>query len=592
MAEVNVKRRLRLGELLVQQKAISEDQLTLALAEQRRSGRKLGRVLADMGILSETALYDVLSKHLKVPFINLKQVRIDKEAVKLLPEPLARRYRALVLQRDARGLLIGMADPSDLHAYDELQARLKSPLQLALVGESDLLKTLDAVYRQTDEIANLAEAVRVDLNEGDVDIERLSADEGSPDAPVLKLLQTMFHDAVRARASDIHIEPGEDKLRVRLRVDGVLQEQIIEGRRVAGALVTRLKLMCGLDISEKRLPQDGRFSVRVRDTAVDIRLATMPTTYGESVVMRLLNQSTSLLSLDKLGMPPATKERYRRLVERSAGMVLVTGPTGSGKTTTLYATLNHLNRAGVKVITVEDPVEYRLDRITQVQVMQKIGLDFARVLRTALRQDPDIILVGEMRDRETVDIGLRGAMTGHMVFSTLHTINAVSTVNRLLDMGAPGYMIAAALNGILAQRLMRRICPDCTRAATPTANQLAWLGNYRPASKPLSHTFHEGAGCTFCNLTGYRGRVAVYEILEIDRALADCIRRSDIEGFIAAERAKESYVPLVHGAIDLALSGVTSLAEAMAVSSGLEELVDVESTLSDKDVDNLLELQA
>jgi len=555
----------------------------------------LGRVLADLGFLSEASLYDILSKHLQVPFIDLKQVHLAPEVVKLLPEPLARRYRAIVLQRDDRGLLIGMADPSDLHAYDELQAKLKSSLQLALVGETDLLKTLDAVYRQTDEIATLAEAVRDDLIQGDVDIERLSADEGSPDAPVLRLLQTMFHDAIQARASDIHIEPGEDKLRVRLRVDGILQEQVIDGRRVAGALVSRLKLMCGLDISEKRLPQDGRFSVRVRDNTIDIRLATMPTMYGESVVMRLLNQASALLPLEKLGMPAATEERFRRLVERSSGMVLVTGPTGSGKTTTLYAALNHINRPGIKVITVEDPVEYRMDRVTQVQVLPKIGLDFARVLRTALRQDPDIILVGEMRDRETVDIGLRGAMTGHLVFSTLHTINAIATVNRLMDMGAAGYMIAAAVNGVLAQRLVRRICPDCTQATLPTANQLAWLASCRPGTNLERHAFVAGAGCTFCNLTGYRGRVAVYEMLEIDRGLADCIRRGDIEGFMSGARSRESYVPLAQGAIDLALSGITSLAEAMAVGSGLEEFIVPETPvvsdapLSDAGVESLLE---
>ena len=594
---MTVKRRIRLGELLVQQKIITVEQLTEALAEQKKTGRKLGRVLGDLGLLSEASLHEFLSKHLQVPFVDLKQVRIDRDAVKLLAEPLARRYRALILQRDARGLLVGMSDPSDLHTYDELQAKLKLPLRLALVGEADLLKTLDAVYRQTDEIASLAEAVRDDLNEGDVDLEHLSVEEGSPDAPVLKLLQSIFHDAIQARASDIHIEPGEEVLRVRLRVDGVLQEQVIEGRRVAGALVTRLKLMCGLDISEKRLPQDGRLSVRVRDNAVDVRLATMPTTHGESVVMRLLSQSTALMSLEKLGMPAATEERFRRLVERNAGMVLVTGPTGSGKTTTLYAALNHVNRVGVKIITVEDPVEYRLDRITQVQVMSKIGLDFARILRTVLRQDPDIILVGEMRDRETVDIGLRGAMTGHMVFSTLHTINAVATVNRLLDMGAPGYMIAAAVNGVLAQRLVRRLCTDCIQPVVPTPNQLAWLASCRPGINPERQQFFGGAGCTFCNLTGYRGRVAVYEILEIDRPLADSIRRGDLDNFVRAARSKDTYVPLVQGAIDLALVGVTSLAEAIAVGSGLEDPTHAEATpsdapLSDAGVDTLLELRA
>ncbi|HUO95261.1 MAG TPA: ATPase, T2SS/T4P/T4SS family [Steroidobacteraceae bacterium] len=588
---MSTRRRIRLGELLVQQQAISEEQLSAALAEQKRTGRKLGRVLGDLGFMSESALHEFLARHLQVPFVDLKQIRIDREAIRLLPEPLARRYRALVLQQDARGLLVGMADPSDLHAYDELQTKLKQPLRIALVGEADFLRTLDAVYRQTDEIASLAEAVREELSDGDVDIESLSAEEGSPDAPVVRLLQTMFHDAVKARASDIHIEPGEDRLRIRLRVDGALQEQLIEGKRVAAALVTRLKLMCGLDIAEKRLPQDGRFSVRVLDGGVDVRLATMPTTFGESVVMRLLNQSTALLSLEQLGMPEATEMRFRGLVERSAGMMLVTGPTGSGKTTTLYAALNYLNRADVKIITVEDPVEYRLDRVTQVQVAPKIGLDFARVLRTALRQDPDILLVGEMRDRETVEIGLRGAMTGHFVFSTLHTINAVATVNRLLDMGAPGYMIAAAVNGVIAQRLVRRVCTDCAHPVAPTPNELAWLATCRPGLALDRQRFVAGAGCTYCNLTGYRGRVAVYELLEIDRRLADEVRRGDLEGFARAARALESYVPLAQGAIDLAIAGVTSVAEAMAVGSGLEELTDSDA-LPEASVESMLERRA
>lgn len=591
---MTVKRRIRLGDVLVEHGTITAEQLATALTEQRRSGRKLGRVLADLGFVSESALHELLAKHLEVPFVDLKHARIDREAVKLLPEALARRYRALVLLQDARGLMVGMADPSDLHAYDELRSKLKQPIRLALVGEADFLKTLDAVYRHTDEIATLAEAVRDDLQQGEVDLEQLSAEESSPDAPVLKLLQTMFNDAMKARASDIHIEPGENVLRIRLRVDGVLQQQIIEGRRVASALVTRLKLMCGLDIAEKRLPQDGRFTIRVQDAAVDVRLATMPTTHGESVVMRLLSQSATLLSLETLGMTAATEVRFRRLVERNAGMVLVTGPTGSGKTTTLYAALNHINKPGVKVITVEDPVEYRLDGITQVQVLPKIGLDFARVLRTALRQDPDIILVGEIRDRETVEIALRGAMTGHFVFSTLHTINAIATVNRLLDMGAPGYMIAAAVNGIVAQRLVRRVCADCTQPATPTVNQIAWLATCRPGLNLGLQKFMAGAGCTYCNLTGYRGRVAVYELLEIDRTLADAVGRGDLEGFARAARGSAGYLPLAQGAIDYALAGVTSLAEAMAVGGGLEELIDVDAAtpLEDSIVATLLEQRA
>jgi MSHA biogenesis protein MshE len=591
---MTVPRRIRLGDVLIEHGTITAEQLATALKEQRRSGRKLGRVLGDLGFVSESALHELLAKHLQVPFVDLKQARIDPEAVKLLPEALARRYRALVLLQDARGLLIGMADPSDLQAYDELRSKLKQPIRLALVGEADFLKTLDAVYRHTDEIATLAEAVREDLQQGEVDLEQLSAEESSPDAPVLKLLQTMFNDAIKARASDIHIEPGENVLRIRLRVDGVLQQQVIEGRRVASALVTRLKLMCGLDIAEKRLPQDGRFSIRVQDAAVDVRLATMPTTHGESVVMRLLSLSAPLLSLEKLGMTATTEARFRRLVERNAGMVLVTGPTGSGKTTTLYAALNHINKPGVKVITVEDPVEYRMDGITQVQVLPKIGLDFARVLRTALRQDPDIILVGEIRDHETVEIALRGAMTGHFVFSTLHTINAIATVNRLLDMGAPGYMIAAAVHGIVAQRLVRRVCADCAHSAAPNVNQIAWLAACRPGLKLEQQKFMEGAGCTYCNLTGYRGRVAVYELLEIDRTLADAVGRGDLEGFARAARGSAGYLPLAQGAIDYALAGVTTLAEAMAVGGGLEELMDVDAQapLEDSIVATLLEQRA
>ena len=296
------KKKIRLGELLLENKVISQEQLTAALAEQKRSGRKLGRALTDLGILTENALHEFLARHLNIPFVDIRQLNLDREVVRLLPEALARRYRAIVLQADKRGLLVGMADPTDLFAFDELAKRLKQPMRLALVGEADLLKTLDIVYRRTDEIASIAQEVHQELREGDIDLEQLQADDGSPDAAVIRLLQSMFQDAVQVRASDIHIEPGETNLRVRQRVDGLLQEQVIDGRRVATALVTRLKLMCGLDIAEKRLPQDGRFAVKLKDKSIDVRLATMPTQYGESVVMRLLDQQANLLSLDALGM--------------------------------------------------------------------------------------------------------------------------------------------------------------------------------------------------------------------------------------------------------------------------------------------------
>jgi MSHA biogenesis protein MshE len=572
------RRRVRVGELLLEQKLINEQQLKTALAEQARSGRRLGRVLTDLGMVSEQAFHEALAKHLQIPFMDLRQMKLAPEVVRLLPEALARRSRALVLKADAAGAMVAMADPTDLFAYDELAAALKRPIRLALVKETDLLKTMDAVYRRTDEIASIAQEVGEELRETDVDIERLAAEEGSPDAPIIRLIQTVFHDAMQVGASDVHIEPGDSALRVRQRVDGHLQEQVIEGgRRVASALTTRLKLLSGLDIAEKRLPQDGRFSVKIGGKAIDVRLSTMPTQHGESVVMRLLDQSSSLMSLETLGMPPPMLERFRKLIGRSAGMVLVTGPTGSGKTTTLYSALQHLNQADTKIITVEDPVEYRLDRINQVQVNSKIGLDFARVLRTTLRQDPDVILVGEMRDRETVEIGLRAAITGHMVFSTLHTMSAVATVHRLLDMGAPGYMIAAAVHGIVAQRLVRRVCENCARPVQADAHEAALL-RAQFGAEAAAASFRAGSGCTYCNLSGYRGRIAVYELLEIDRTLTDAIRRGDLGRLEEAARASGGFVSLARSALDLAVQGITSVSEALGLATGSDSDEDTPST--------------
>jgi MSHA biogenesis protein MshE len=564
------RKKVRLGELLIEQKVINEAQLTQALAEQKRTGRKLGRVLTDLGIVEEQQLNDALARHLQIPFVDLRQLSLDQATVRLLPEALARRFRALVLQQDKNGITVGMADPTDLFVYDELAARLKQPLRIALVRESELLRTMDIVYRRTEQIASIALEVREELRSDDIDLMQLAVDESSSDAPVIRLIQNIFQDAVNMRASDVHIEPGEGMLRVRQRIDGVLQEQTIEGRGVASALVTRLKLMSSLDIAEKRLPQDGRFSVKVRGRSIDVRLATMPTQYGESVVLRLLDQSSNLMTLEQLGMPEGMLARFRALIERPAGMVLVTGPTGSGKTTTLYSALNYLNRSDTKILTAEDPVEYRLDRINQVQINAKIGLDFARVLRTMLRADPDVILVGEMRDRETCEIGLRAAITGHLVFSTLHTLSASATVSRLLDMGVAGYMIATALHGIVAQRLVRQVCPDCAQPTEPDDHQLAWL-QAQVGSRSAQMKFMSGSGCTYCNLSGYRGRVAIYELIELDRSLADCIRRGEVQAFADTARRQVGYASLTSSAIDLAAAGKTTLAEAIATTSGLDD---------------------
>jgi MSHA biogenesis protein MshE len=573
--------RVKVGALLIEQALITQAQLDTALKEQKRSGRKLGRVLMDLGILSEDQLNQALARHLHLPYADLRQMSLDPAVVRLLPESHARRFRALVLQSDKRGLLVGMADPSDLFAYDEIAKRLKQPLRIAVVSERELLRMLDVVYRRTDEIASLVQEVRDDLREGDVDLALLAADDTALDAPVLRLLQSIFTDAVQVGASDIHIEPGDGKLRVRQRVDGMLQEHVLEGNRVAGALVTRLKLMAGLDIAERRLPQDGRFSIKVGATHLDVRMSTMPTQHGEAVVLRLLNQAMGLQPLESLGMPDDIQRRFRKLIQRSAGMVLVTGPTGSGKTTTLYSALNILNKADTKIITVEDPVEYRLDRITQVQIKDKIGLDFSRVLRSVLRHDPDIIFVGEMRDRETVDIGLRAAITGHLVFSTLHTMSAVATIDRLIDMGAPAYMVAAAVHAVLAQRLVRRVCADCTNKYLPDANELAWLSAQVGEPAAAQMAFSHGLGCGYCNMSGYRGRVAIYELLELNRDQADAVRRNDLVQFARITAARQDYEPLTRSAVELAARGVTTIAEAMSAVSGINDEVETVASAGD-----------
>jgi len=565
------RKRVRLGDLLLEKKLISEQQLKEALAEQRSSGRKLGRVLIDIGAVSEADLHGTLATALNIPYVDLSHMALDPKIVGKLPETQARRHRALVLKEDARGYLVGMADPTDLFAFDELARLLGKPIRLALAKEAALLRTIDLVYRRTEEIVSLAEELDEELSDADVDLQALAAEEGSPDAPVIKLIQSMFQDAVRVAASDIHIEPDDRCLRIRLRVDGFLQEQVIEGSRVGQALVTRLKLMCGLDIAEKRKPQDGRFSIKVDEKWFDVRVSTMPIYHGESVVLRLLDHSASQKSFTDLGMPDDIIARFTPLIERGAGLVLVTGPTGSGKTTTLYAALQHLNTPDTKIITAEDPVEYRLERINQVQVNPKIGLTFAAILRTALRHDPDIVLVGEMRDQETAEIGLRAAMTGHMVFSTLHTQDAVSTVSRLLDMGTQGYLIASALDGILAQRLLRRLCDNCAHSVEPGVHQVAWLSRYLSAEQIAATKFAEGMGCTYCNMTGYRGRIGVYELLEIDSDIADAIRRTDLTALDRLVGRLTNFIPLVQRALKFATDGVTSIDEVMRSMSGLEE---------------------
>ncbi len=564
------QKKVRIGDLLIANNVITEEQLATALAEQKKSGRKLGRVLVENGFITEDQLLGTLAKQLNIPYIDLSRYHYVPEVVRLIPEAHARRFRAITLKEGPDGLLVGMADPTDIFAYDELSRVLRQPLRLAVVQESELLKTIDQVYRRTEEITGLAAELEQELAAYDVDIGALTAAEDLTDAPVVKLLQSMFEDAIQVNASDIHIEPDERELRIRFRIDGVLRVQTTADRRIAGALVSRLKLMAGLDISEKRLPQDGRCNARVREQNVDVRISTMPVQFGESVVLRLLNQATGILQLDQLGIPDKTRERFRRMIHSPHGMVLVTGPTGSGKTTTLYGALRELNRPESKILTVEDPVEYRLHGINQVQVNPKIELTFARVLRSIVRQDPDIILVGEMRDQETVEIGLRAALTGHLVLSTLHTNDAVSTALRLIDMGSAPYMVAASLRGIVSQRLVRRICQSCSEPFDLPANLKALLKT-EIGDEFENMQFHRGRGCSHCNATGYQGRIGVFELLEMDEPLIEALHGGDPLNFAAAARRQRGYRSLRQTAIDMAAHGLTSMDQVIRATYGVED---------------------
>ncbi len=565
---MDIRKRIRIGDLLIENKLISEAQLSIALEEQKKTRRKLGKTLIDLDFIQESQLLRLLSKQLNIPYLDLRQTAIDPDVFKLLPEIHARRFRAIALQEQNGKILVGMADPSDIYAYDELEKVLKKPIDIAAISESDLLSHLDSDYRKTEQIDSLAEVLDDELAETDFDLQALTQSTSTAEAPVVKLLQAIFEDAVTMQASDIHIEPDSNVLRIRQRIDGVLQEQLVDETRIATALTSRLKLMAGLNISEKRLPQDGRFNIKVKNKNIDVRLSTMPMVHGESVVMRLLDHSQGLLDLSKLGIPEYILTPLYQLIKKPHGLLLVTGPTGSGKTTTLYAALNDINSASSKIITAEDPVEYQLPRINQVQIHEKIGLTFPAVLRTALRQDPDVILIGEMRDQETVEIGLRAAMTGHLVFSTLHTNNAISTIDRLLDMGAEGFLVASSLQAVLAQRLVRKLCPDCRKPHELDPSETLWLSKIL-GETDIQATFYQASACHLCNETGYKGRTGVYELLVITPELATAIQQGDQTLFKEIARQQNTKTLSIN-AIDLAQQGITSLEEVLRIAGDID----------------------
>lgn len=579
---VSDNKRLRIGDVLVQSGIITNDELLQALDYSKENNVKIGKAVVSLNFATESDICEALGQQLGMPvFSDLSKLTIDSTTVSMLPENLARQKRALAISQSFNEntgnnvVTVVIADPLDYPGRDEIQDKLEpNEVDFVIAPEMEIVHYLSQLYKNNDTIAKYANQLQTEVSQSAFELnsmEQLSVTDGLSDVAVVNLLRSVFEDAVSSKASDIHIEPDVDLLRIRQRIDGNLAEQTLNNVDIAPAIALRLKLMAGLDISEKRLPQDGRFPISIGGKNFDVRLSTLPTQYGESIVMRLLNQSDGLLSLDSTGMPPELLVRFRAQLHRPHGMILVTGPTGSGKTTTLYGALNELNNPNVKIITVEDPVEYRLPRIQQVQVQTKVGLDFAKVLRSCLRQDPDVILVGEMRDLETAEIGLRGAMTGHLVLSTLHTNDAVSSALRFMDMGAAGYSVAGSLKAVLAQRLVRKVCPKCVKAYTPTQLEMNFIEDALgiPVETQKQHEFkmgNNGKGCQFCNFSGYKGRVGVFEFLELSQKMMDALRREDHEAFSREALADEGYKPLSHMAYHYATKGITTLEEVIKVS--------------------------
>lgn len=550
--------RENIGAILVREGLVTDEDLQAARGIQAETGEALTRVLVDERMIDETKLVRVLADHMGIEYVSLADVTVDPSAALLIPETLARRYSVIPYAFEDDALLIAMADPSNVLVIDDIRAITGLRVVARISTRTDILDAVRQMGAFDDTVSDLA-----GLMSDDEEPEDLSNIEAAvEEAPIVKLVNTLVTRAVSERASDIHIEPGEHDLRIRFRIDGVLHEVMSSPRSVSGAVVSRLKIMAELDIAERRVPQDGRVSLRVSGRPIDLRVATLPSIYGEKVVIRILDKDDAVLELADLGFLPESLDRFERSYRKPYGTILVTGPTGSGKTTTLYSTLNLLNKPEVNIITVEDPVEYRLPGITQVQVNRKAGLKFATVLKSILRSDPDIILIGEVRDGETAAIAIEAALTGHLVLTTLHTNDAASSVGRLIDMGVEPYLVSSSIDSILAQRLARRICERCKVSKEVSGDLVRQMG-FDPDEGPL--TIFDAVGCKVCSDTGYRGRLCITEILlmsEEIQHLAVERRPSDEIKKVAVEQGMKT---LRRDGMDKVRLGLTSLEEVMRV---------------------------
>lgn len=557
--------RYELGQLLLLKGVITPQQLEEALLQQMKTKQFLGEILLEKGFVSKETLLECLTEQKKADYINLAKVKsIKPEIVRIIPEAIARRYNVLAITLSENNLVVAMEDPSDIVAIDAIKRITGKKIKVVRADVKEIKDRIDRYYMDTGDLKETIAALEEETEtteEVDVDQLKIAAE----DAPIIKFVNSIFLQAVEKRATDIHLEPRQDNVSLRFRIDGVLQEMQAPPKSAYPGIVTRLKIMSSLDIGERRLPQDGRIRIVVGSKEIDIRVSTLPTIFGEKVVMRLLDRETVLLGLEQLGFEPKELQIFQEALLKPYGMIIVTGPTGSGKTTTLYAGLSFINSPDINIITIEDPVEYAIPGINQVQVKPKIGLTFPAVLKTLLRQDPDVIMVGEIRDLETAQIAIQASLTGHLVISTLHTNDTISTINRLSYMGVESYLLADSLNLVLAQRLVRKICSSCKEEDPEAESFLKKQG----ISLDKNVKLYRGKGCQDCNNTGYYGRIAVYEILNITKPIRKMIVEKETDDKIREFAEQQGMVTLREAAIKKAIAGITTIREALSSTLSL-----------------------
>jgi type IV pilus assembly protein PilB len=560
----------RLGELLVREKLISLSQLRHAQDEQQKSGQNLGYTLAKLGYVSDDEITSFLSQQYRVPTVNLEEYEIDPEILKLVQKEPCERHKVVPVSRTGNSLIVAMADPTNLNAIDDLKFLTGYNIEPVIASETAIHNAIEKYYNagpSYDEVMAGFDEKEIDFADGEDDVNLMELEKASEDAPVVRLVNMMLLNAIKKGASDIHIEPYEKKLRVRYRIDGVLAEEMTPPLKLKNAIISRIKIMASLDIAERRLPQDGRIKLKLgKGREMDFRVSALPTIWGEKVVMRLLDKSNLQLDMTKLGFDQAPLDDFQWAINQPWGMVLVTGPTGSGKTTTLYSALSELNKVAHNICTAEDPVEYNLHGINQVQMHDEIGLNFAMALRAFLRQDPDIIMVGEVRDFETAEIAVKAALTGHMVLSTLHTNDAPATISRLLNMGVEPFLITASVNLVLAQRLARKICVDCKQNIKYEKKVLEDCGF--SAEQINTAKLMKGAGCRTCNGSGYKGRVALYEVMRFSDTLKEMVLQGASTAELKLGAIKNGMMTLRMSGIKKISDGVTTPEEVMRVTMG------------------------